>query len=572
MSIPRRIPGARAAPRHGVAPLALCALLGCSGAAQALHVSEFGAAPDDGKDDMAAISQAIQAAIQRGEREVLFDPGTYNMATACAIPGKSAGHYIGIFGATNLALIGRVNGAGEPATRLERNHPLHNDARPFHHLVIERSSHITIKNLVLANDPPFGSTGRVISVDRNSDVVVVEVLEGLPAYDGMRCASAHAWDLATGKLKRFGPTPTEATLTIGLNITQFWEAVPGTGARRLRMAGKGFAAKVAAGDGISWHHAAHECDNQTAVMYSRDVTFENVRFPNVTNMGMLAGYNRNLIFRRVAFRPEKGNLAVGGRDGMHLSMNSGRLLVEDCYFKGLRMDPLVIRKTFGLVKDIRADGGIIAKPAYEIPAGDKIRFWVGEEPQDRTVASCKSQGGGAYLYTFEQSSPPGAIVGTPLCYQTHALEEGIIRRCVFEDSFGSPIVNFEENITVEGCVFSNNSYQIKYGPNQTTGAFVRNNVFRNNVCEDVPWVDIAHRGQPSAIVIHSLNRYFKAPMFNAGILIRGNVFKNPGGDPGCVAIDVRNARDVEIRDNQFIGFERRVWIDAATTRDVRLGE
>ena len=92
MSIPRRIPGARAARRHGVAPLALCALLGCSGAARALHVSEFGAVPDDGKDDMAAISQAIQAAVRRGEREVLFDPGTYKMVTACAIPGKSAGH------------------------------------------------------------------------------------------------------------------------------------------------------------------------------------------------------------------------------------------------------------------------------------------------------------------------------------------------------------------------------------------------------------------------------------------------------------------------------------------------
>jgi hypothetical protein len=61
-------------------------------------------------------------------------------------------------------------------------------------------------------------------------------------------------------------------------------------------------------------------------------------------------------------------------------------------------------------------------------------------------------------------------------------------------------------------------------------------------------------------------------MFNAGILISGNVFKNPGGDRGCVAIDLRNVRDVDIRGNRFLGFERRVIVDEATTRDIRIRE
>lgn len=553
-------------------PLCLVSLLGLSPRARALHVSEFGAVPDDGRDDMASINEAIQAAVRRGDAEVLFDAGTYNMATTCTVPGKSGGHYIGIYDARNLALIGKTDGSGEPATRLERNHPLDNDARPFHQIVIDHSDGIAVKNVVLANSPPFGSTGRVVAVDRQHDVVVVEVLKGLPAYDGMRCASAHVWNLETGKLKRFGLTPTDATLTIGMNITQMWEAVPGTGARQLRMKGKGFAAKVELGDGISWHHKAEDSDNQTAVMYSANVTFDNVRFPNVTNMGMLAGYNRNLTFRRVAFRPENGNLAVGGRDGMHLSMNSGKLLVEDCYFKGLRMDPLVLRKTFGLITEIRPDGGMVARPAYQVPTGDRIRFWVGDAPQDRVVTGCESLGRGSYLYTFEAPIPSGATVGTPLCYQTHSLDEGIIRNCVFEDSFGSPIVNFEENVTVEGCTFDNNSYQIKYGPNTTTGAFVRNNVFRNNVCENVPWVDIVRRGQPAALLVHSINKYFKAPMYNAGILICGNTFRNPHGDPGYVAIDLRNVRNVDMRANQFIGFEKQLRIDRASTRDIRFAE
>ncbi|NQU44718.1 right-handed parallel beta-helix repeat-containing protein, partial [bacterium] len=495
--------------------IAVCLTLSLSPQAQALHVSQFGAIPNDGRDDMAAINQAVQTAIQGGQNEVLFDAGTYNMMTTCTIPGQSDGHYIGIYNAHDLALIGKTDASGEPSTRLERNYPLSNDAAPYFQLRIRDSKDITVQNVVLANNPPFGSTGRVVSVDTANDVVEIEVLEGLPSYDGMRCASAHVWNLETGKLKRFGITPTEATLTIGINITKMWEAVPGTNARRLKMTGAGFSEKVTVGDGISWHHNAKDVNTQSDVMYSEDITFDNVKYPNVTGMGMLAGYNHNLTLRRITFRPENGNLAIGGRDGMHLSMNSGRLLVEDCFFKGLRMDPLVIRKTFGLITEIRPDGSIVAKPGYTVPAGDKIRFWVGDSPEDRTIASCKHQGSGFYLYTFEEPIPADAIVGTPLGYQTHTLDEGLIRNCVFEDNFGSPIVNFEENITVEGCTFDNNSYQLKYGPNSVTGAFVRNNVFRNNVCEDVPWVDIVRRGQPAALLIHSLNKYFTDPMYNA---------------------------------------------------------
>ena len=385
----------------------------------------------------------------------------------------------------------------------------------------------------------------------------------------MRCASAHVWNLATGELKRFGHTPPEATLTIGTDVNVFWKAVPGTNARRLKMSGHGFAPKVEAGDGISWHVNARDLSNQTSVMRSQDIVFDNILMPNVTQMGMLAGYNRNLTLRRVRFEPEKGNLAVGSRDGMHLSMNSGKLLVEDCLFKGLRMDPLVLRVTFGLVKTIPAENAVLVAPGFVVPAGDVIRFWVGAEPQDRICTSCEKLPDGAYRYTFSQPIPRETAAGTPVTFQTYAIAEGIIRNCRFEENFGSAIVNFAENITVEGCVFSGNSYQIKYGANQTSGAFVRNNIFRNNTVNNVSWIDIAHRDGPACLTIHSLSKYFKEPKYNQHILIENNVFKNPTGPKNAAAISVRNAADVEIRGNRFEGFETKVLVNEATTRDIR---
>ena len=538
--------------------------------ARALHVLAFGAVPDDGVCDMAAIHKAIQAAASQGATEVQFAEGVYDLIETVAIPGKGQNHYINISNAEDLALIGAVDASGRPATRLERHVKLDNDSDPYYELSISGSRNIAIRNIVLANNPPLGSTARVIAVDKASDEVTVEVLDGLPAYDGMRCASAHAWNLETGKIKRFGASSNEGTLTIGLNIKAFWEAVPGTDARKVKMRGAGFAKKVEVGEGISWHHKSTEAFNQVQVMKSEGVVFDNILMPNLSNAGMLLGYNRNITLRRVRFEPENGNLAVGGRDGIHLSNSSGKLLVEDCYFKGLRMDPLVLRKTFGIVQEVGSDRSIVSKPGYTIPAGDKIRFWVGDEPQDLVVESVKNLGGGAYQYSFENRLPGRVEKGTPISFQTFVLDQGIIRNCVFEGNFGSAIVNFEENITVENCTFRNNSYQIKYGANQVSGTFVRNNIFRNNLCEDTSWIDIAGRGQPATLVIHSLSKFFKDPRYNQHIEIYGNTFKNHHGLKEAVAIHVLNAEGVNIHDNVFEGFERDVLVDETTTRNIRV--
>jgi len=373
-----------------------------------LDVAEFGAVPNDGKDDTLAIEAAIQAARRSQPTEIHFAAGTYNLIRT--VSGKTSGtdYYIGVKDAENLAFVGATNGAGKPATRLERNLVLNNDAMPPNQICIQHSSNIT--------------------------------------------------------------------------------------------------------------------------------------------------------FRKVRFEPENGNLAIGGRDGLHLSMNSGRLLIEDCYFKGLRMDPLVIRRSFGLVKEIRADGSLLISPGYAVPSGDRIRFWVGADPVDAVVAKSERQKGG-YAYRFADGAPAGAKIGTAVSYQTYSLNQALIRNTIFADNFGSAIVNFEENVTVEGCTFDNNAYQVKYGPNVESGGFVRNNIIRNNVFLNTSWVDIAHRGQPADIVIHSLSKFFKAPRYNRNILIAGNVFKNPHGDTEAVGIDVRNAEDVQIRDNTFEGYTKPVMID-----------
>lgn len=490
--------------------------------------------------------------------------------------GYGHDNYLVINGARHLELLGATDTAGMPATRLERAITLNNDSKPPIQLRINDSKEFALRNFILSNDPPMGSTARVVSVDKENDTVTVEVLPSLPAYDGMRAASAHAWEQDFGTLKRFGARPSDATLTIGLNVQAYWSVVPDSDGRLLKMTGHGFSDYLESGDLVSWHHKSSDAFNQIEMMYSEDVVLENINLPNVSNAGMLAGYNRNVTLRQMRFMPENGNLAVGGRDGVHFSNTAGELLVEDCYFKGLRMDPLVIRKSFGVIKEVKSDSEIVIetnlKPAGKIPAGDALRFWIGAEPLDRNVAKVEAIGEKRYLYRVEGGLPDGIASDDVISFQTYALDKGIIRDCVFEGNFGSAIVNFEENVIIEDCIFRDNSYQIKLGANYVSGAFARNIVFRNNLCEDVSWVDIARRGQPAILLIHSLNRYFENPMYNQHIEIYGNTFKNPHGYPDAVAIDVRNATNVHIFDNVYEGFEQPVAVDKKSTRDIRVDD
>jgi len=548
--------------------LSIAGVLAMAQSAAAVHVADFGAQPNDDRCDAEPIRQAIEKAIQSGDPEVRFSAGTYQLDRPLDFP-KEGSCYIGIFSATNLVISGETLQEGKPSTRLERRFKLNNETQLPLMVNISHSTNVTIRNLTLANNPPLGVTARVVSVNTNSDDVVVEMLPGLSAYDGMRCASAQAWNLSTGKLKRMGNTPKDATLTIGTDVKVYWKSVEGSGDRKLHVSGAGFAKKVSVGDGISWHHKSSDSINQTQIRDCKNITFENIVFHNVSNMGLLAAFNRDLTFRRVRFDPENGNLAVGGRDGFHLSSNSGKLLVEDSYFKGLRMDPLVIRRSFGRIKERMSDGSITIVSGYPVSAGNRLRFWVGKEPQDYEVTESTKVTGGVRIKT---SPSPSLEIKTGDCfsYLNYSLDQGTIRNCIFEDNLGSPIVNFEESITVEKCHFDNNSYQIKYGPNKESGGFVRNNIFQDNHLSNTPWVDIAGRGQPADLVIHSLSTFFHDPIYNSNIQIRNNTFQNALDNPKAAAVHILNSSDVRLEGNKFQGFKKPVVVDPSTTRDIQL--
>ncbi len=540
---------------------------------QAIHVRDFGAVPDDGIDDTAAIRAALAAATTRGRpTTVLFDAGTYQLA-----PDPDGGASLPISGAVGLSLVGEVGPDGRPSTQLVGGLPLANDIAPATQFTLTDCQGLTIKNFVLDYSPRATSSGEVVSVDPGADEVVVDVFENSTHFDGMRCYSANSWDLATRRLNRVTP------LTIGTNPEQFanlWHSVAGGTGRRYRISGHGFSDRVVPGDGVSWHLNVVGGSYNIFALGCRDLEIENLRIHNAVGVGMLAGYGHNVTLNRVVVEPV-GDLAVGPRDAIHLSNSTGTMSVTDCYIKGVRWDPLVSRSSFLRVTDA-GDGRVITvspvsagSRALPFAPGDELTFWAGAHPSAASVveASPLDEEGAAFQIRLSSDLPSDAAVGTLLSSAGHEWAAASLTGTTIEDNIGTALVFMNRNLRVHGCRFANNAYHdIGLGTTSAgTGSFARDVDIRGNRFEGSGWVQkYSKHARTGAILTFANNGAFTNQPYNSGITIQANSFTDLETEEVQTGIYLRNARDVTVRNNRYVDVARRVEVDAASTQDIDL--
>ena len=210
-----------------------------------VHVRDFGAVPDDGACDVSAITAAIASVQGKPGSVIVFEAGVYNLKEASATRRNNHLAMMHLWDLEGLTLRGAQTPDGEPATVLEMNLELKNDITGATHIDIRNSRDIRVENLVLDHRPRFATAAEIVAVDAENDVVEIEVLPGMPHFDGMKSYSANNWDLETRLLVRV------PALTIGINQGAFrrWEKIEGQ-ERRYRIAGSGFSGRVAPGQGF----------------------------------------------------------------------------------------------------------------------------------------------------------------------------------------------------------------------------------------------------------------------------------------------------------------------------------
>ncbi|TLS51459.1 hypothetical protein FE782_15220 [Paenibacillus antri] len=534
-----------------------------------LNVADYGAVANDGADDAPAIQLAIQAAASSNSRNVLaFEEGVYNLGTAA---GEEA--MLRLSHMRNVTVRGATYADGAPATALQVNLPLGNDvsgAAAAGHFFIENAKNVKLENLILDYGPRFATAGEIVSVDRASDTVVVDIFPGMPHFDGMKAYSANSWDLETGML-----LPVDA-LTIGTDKDGYfattWSKVQDGSDDRYRISGMGFSNRVEVGQGISWHFNVDTANPNLRVMYSENITLENVRIYNSLGMSMLAGYNKNFTVKNVRVEPQGSSLAVGPRDAFHFSNNRGQLLMDEVYVKGVRWDPLVSRSTFVEVKEriddysIRTSYGV---GSLSFDAGDTVAFWVGDQPFERVIASAANEGGVMDVLTFADPLPDTVKVGSRLTHQGYEWDQVILRNSTVEGNFGTALVFMNKNLLVENSVFRNNAYSnIGLGPTSVnTGPFARNVVIQNNLFEQSTWIQ-KYNSYDGTITTFENHASFNKEKYNDGIVIRNNTFKDLHIGAHATAVHLKNARNVELSGNTYINVNHPIKVNIPSTENI----
>lgn len=533
-----------------------------------IDVGNFGAAADDGKCDVAAISAAVASAFGNYETLLVFGPGVYNLKeeSATLLNGNLA--MIHLSGLSRFSLRGAVAPDGNPATVLEMNLALGNDITGATHIDIRSGKQIRLENLTLDHNPRFATAGEIIAVDPAADRVEMEIFSGLPHFNGMKSYSANNWDLST-RLLIHGPA-----LTIGTDQGSFqtWQKVDGYD-RRYRITGAGFAGLVENGQGISFHFNLVAGDARTVDVYdTEDAEFVNIFIYSSIGMSVGAGDNRNMTFQKVHIRPEGASLAVGPRDGIHISRSTGRLWMDDVFVKGVRWDPIVSYMQFNAVTERVASDTIRISSSSVLSLlvpGARLVFWSGSRPHEAEIKSV--DGGGAL--TFTEVLPDSVIAGSLYTPKAWVWDEAVIRNSTVEGNFGTALVFQSENLLVENCVFRNNAYSnIGLGPTSSgAGAFARNVTIRNNLFEQSSWVR-KYEGTSAenlgTITLFENHPDFSTQAYNENILIEENIFRDIGPDPGSAGIHLKNAQDIIIRSNLYDNVPNTVIVDKGSSTNI----
>lgn len=508
--------------------------------AATIHVSTFGAFPDDGLDDTEAINNAVNSAVPGDV--IVFAAGTYDL-----IDPLDANRFIQVNATQDLTIRGATSG-GAPATRLLRHVAVENMASPPRAIYAVDGDNLTIENLIVDNTPHLGTSGTITAVDPQGKYVEAQIFSGLPMVAGTACYAANVWDPVTGDLKHV------RSLTETVSPANWTIKDAGNRIMRLyKSDGLSFINDVAVGELMSWHYG---WNGRSQLEFARldGLTFRNISIPNAINMGILIGSTKDITLTDIVMRSEGNQLPVGPRDGIHISRSTGDIVCERLDITGVRLDGIVVRTPYAEITSITSATQFrIATELFThgqpIPAGSGLSFISPTGNLFNRVVSTAtyvSQSGGKSYYDIVTVTnlPSFVTAGTPLKVAAIGPSSVRIADSSFSNIGGSSMILFADNTTVDNV----DNYNIMYpaihaGSNSTAGVCGSNLTIKNSAFDTCGWVTKGGRGSMISLANNHAT-YTEARLKN--VTIQDNVFINQFFDPNFAAIQVANTDGITI--------------------------
>lgn len=520
-------------------------------------------------DSAAGIRRAILEAQRTGARTIVFEAGRYLLRSSANHRTEGIVHDAGsqgvepqkdthllVYNLGDLTLRGAVNERGEPSTVLVGWNDRQRHGFLPSILWCENSPRLTLSNLAFTREPAFSSAGLIVDHDARS--LTVELLPGCAAWEGMGLYCANRFDAN-------GENLLGESVTYGNGADALWEAA---GANRFTLRSPSVAAKVHSGELLSWHQGA-KTDFQVYLGHCDDLRLENLRTFNSNGFCFVSESCRNITARRVAFRPDEGQLFTGPRDAWKLFKCGGTLDIDALSVEGVRMDGQNMHSNWlWFHRQLSAREAIFyAKYTYApILSGSLLEFYDGTARQLRTVSEAQSEGkfehGHLYRVKFDQTLPETAAVGTLCAARCWEADSYLCRNSSFLNIAGTGHLSRYDNL-----VLLNNTYRNTMNPGILLGAEMPTHAeggHTTNVlikgCHFDTCGFFPRYGTVGCIGVHSAG--FDAPL-NEDILITDNDFSHSE----C-AVHLMTARNVVIWKNRYHGIKQRLRVDESSTEAI----
>lgn len=514
-----------------------------SQAANVVHVSDYGAVPNDGNDDTLAIREAFAAADDAGAT-VLFNSGEYNISGQ---EPDNNGHFASIFplgGYDNLTIEG--NGALLNA---------HNWATTFD---ISGTTNLTVRNLTTdwEEDLPFTS-GEIIGTNLAQAYVDMAVAPPHTARTGLRAGAFLQYDPdnmrpATNGYDIYNPDDFDTPCT-----------VPATGILRCYLSNPNNVELIPVGTQAIIRHQAYSY-NAFSVNTSRDVTFENVTVYATPGMGLYAQASENFELNgfNVRIRPSSGRWMSSSADATHFETVRGTLTLNNTFFEGMGDDAFNVHTSYLRVVNRLNDHTLQLEPARSGSSlssdrnpkiGDNLQIGIEPNPLQphtyATVTGVVDNGNNTINITVAQTLPADVGSGA-LVANRSGLPTVTIQNCQVWRNRARGLLIRSHDVLVENCYFSNISGPAILIEAEASTFFegipaenvtIRHNGFANN-----NYGAARHKG--TITVIGEVGGQIVGSGTFRNILIEDNAFNNFDGG---VALFIASSDEVDIRENNF---------------------
>ncbi|MEP4596649.1 MAG: right-handed parallel beta-helix repeat-containing protein [Cyclobacteriaceae bacterium] len=438
-----------------------------------IKVSDFGAFPNDGKDDLSSIDRAFAKAIAKSSEarpvEIVLDSGVYDLS-----PSKSLTHAFEIRQMRYVV----VNG----------NHAefiIHNPECGF--VKLFNSSNVIFKDFSIDYDPLPFTQGVVIATDTISSTFDLKIDDGFPLLsDPQFTDTPEVWGVLIdknipGKLKDGAP---------GLFPDRGWEEI-NPRVFRVKQPSKRFTKFMEVGD--PFVQIARTNGRTIFTSFSG----ENITYLNITSYtspaGSYSAFNHkewNVIGCKILMK--EGRQHSANADCIHVSGSYIGPWVENVLFEGYTDDAFNLKSQHRSILKAISPTEIIVK--YDLATGDILRFFNPREGQligEAMVMKASHLGKNEFQVSLSQPislERVGKGKRNDVAYvDTRACESFVIRYSTFRNArryglnlqncFGIVENNVFENLSQSAINFGNG---VDWGEGLAAhDILIRKNIFKN---------------------------------------------------------------------------------------------